>query len=210
MRLSRTSAIAIAVGAAVLAATVISPALGGPSLRKLVKKEVARQISNATGPQGPQGPQGPSGTAATPPGGTLQAGITLRGAFGPTAAGVSGAGHSAGEGVSFGGYGLAARPQAHVIAVGGSATTECPGSAAAPSAIPGHLCLYLAKQSAITTGDQLIVTDPVTDNGINFNVETGVTTGFGDSKVGTVGFKVVYADGTAASAQASGTWAVTG
>ncbi len=54
----RFVAIAFAVTAAV---AIASPALGGPSLKKLVKKEVAKQISRATGPQGAQGPQGPQG-----------------------------------------------------------------------------------------------------------------------------------------------------
>jgi hypothetical protein len=54
----------LATGFALLAIVlVVSPALGGPSLRKLVKKEVAKQISKATGPQGPQGPAGAAGAA---------------------------------------------------------------------------------------------------------------------------------------------------
>jgi hypothetical protein len=44
---------------------VVSPALGGPSLRKLVKQEVSKQISKATGPQGAQGPPGPAGAAGS-------------------------------------------------------------------------------------------------------------------------------------------------
>jgi hypothetical protein len=46
---------------AVLAIT--APALGGPSLKKLVKKEVAKQISKATGPAGAPGAAGAAGTA---------------------------------------------------------------------------------------------------------------------------------------------------
>jgi hypothetical protein len=42
--------------------TIVSPALGGPSLRSLVKKEVAKQISKATGPAGPNGTNGSNGT----------------------------------------------------------------------------------------------------------------------------------------------------
>jgi hypothetical protein len=48
----RTAAIGLAL---VVALAVSSPALGGPSLRKLVKKEVARQIAKATGPAGANG-----------------------------------------------------------------------------------------------------------------------------------------------------------
>jgi len=39
-------------------ATTVSPALGGPSLKKLVKKEVAKQIAKATGPAGASGADG--------------------------------------------------------------------------------------------------------------------------------------------------------
>jgi hypothetical protein len=51
-------------GLGVLAALAIaSPAIGGPSLKKLVKKEVSKQISKATGPQGAPGAPGADGTA---------------------------------------------------------------------------------------------------------------------------------------------------
>jgi hypothetical protein len=60
---------AIAVGALVLVATAISPALGGPSLKQLVKKEVAKQLKKKkrgpSGPAGAPGAQGPQGTAGT-------------------------------------------------------------------------------------------------------------------------------------------------
>jgi Tfp pilus assembly major pilin PilA len=52
------------VGLAVIAAVaVVGTAVGGPSLKKLVKKEVAKQVANATGPQGPAGADGADGTA---------------------------------------------------------------------------------------------------------------------------------------------------
>lgn len=47
--------------AAVAAALVVSPAIGGPSLKKLVKKEVRKQISKAVGPVGPAGTPGQQG-----------------------------------------------------------------------------------------------------------------------------------------------------
>jgi hypothetical protein len=53
-------------GLAVLAVlAVATPALGGPSLRKLVKKEVAKQLAGKTGPQGPPGANGTNGTNGT-------------------------------------------------------------------------------------------------------------------------------------------------
>jgi hypothetical protein len=44
---------------------LVTPALGGPSLRKLVKNEVAKQISKATGPAGTNGTNGANGTNGT-------------------------------------------------------------------------------------------------------------------------------------------------
>ena len=43
---------------------VVVPALGGPSLKQLVKKEVAKQLKGKTGPQGPPGPPGANGAAS--------------------------------------------------------------------------------------------------------------------------------------------------
>ena len=57
----RTSHVAIALGL-VAALAIASPAIGGPSLKQLVKKEVSKQISKATGPQGPAGANGTNGT----------------------------------------------------------------------------------------------------------------------------------------------------
>jgi hypothetical protein len=48
--------------AALAVFAVASPAIGGPSLKKLVKKEVAKQISKATGPAGAPGAPGAPGT----------------------------------------------------------------------------------------------------------------------------------------------------
>jgi Collagen triple helix repeat (20 copies) len=52
--------------ALVAAVAIASPAIGGPSLKKLVKKEVAKQLAGKTGPQGPQGPAGPAGAQGAP------------------------------------------------------------------------------------------------------------------------------------------------
>ncbi len=43
------------------AVAVVSPAFGGPSLKSLVKKEVAKQVSRAAGPPGPPGAAGVNG-----------------------------------------------------------------------------------------------------------------------------------------------------
>jgi|SRR5262245_11678925 len=65
----RWSLVAIALGA-LAAVAIATPAIGGQSatsavktksLKKLVKKEVAKQIAKATGPAGSQGPKGDPG-----------------------------------------------------------------------------------------------------------------------------------------------------
>jgi hypothetical protein len=54
----------LAMGLALIAVLALSSeAIGGPSLRKLVKKEVAKQIKKATGPAGANGAAGADGTA---------------------------------------------------------------------------------------------------------------------------------------------------
>jgi hypothetical protein len=56
----------VTIALAVIAALAIaSPAIGGPSLKKLVKKEVSKQIKKATGPPGPAGANGTNGADGT-------------------------------------------------------------------------------------------------------------------------------------------------
>ena len=65
MRLNRARMLAIGAAAVAIGALLVSPALGGPSLKQLikkdVKKEVTRQLAGKTGPPGAQGPQGSQG-----------------------------------------------------------------------------------------------------------------------------------------------------
>lgn len=72
---AKWSHVAIAL-AVISAGAIATPAIGGQgatiavkkrALKKLIRKEVAKQIGKATGPQGPQGLQGPQG-AQGPPG----------------------------------------------------------------------------------------------------------------------------------------------
>lgn len=52
----------------IAAVVVVSPAIGGPSLRSLVKQEVAKQLASSAkkkSKRGPAGPQGPPGTNGT-------------------------------------------------------------------------------------------------------------------------------------------------
>jgi hypothetical protein len=60
----RLGRIAVTLGVTI-AVIAVAPALGGPSLKKLVKKEVAKQIAKATGPQGPPGTTGANGADGT-------------------------------------------------------------------------------------------------------------------------------------------------
>jgi hypothetical protein len=58
--------LATAVAAVAIAMLVVSPAIGGPSLKSLVKKEVAKQLRGKSGPQGPPGAPGTPGTPGAP------------------------------------------------------------------------------------------------------------------------------------------------
>jgi hypothetical protein len=212
----------VALGVVALVAVAITPALGGPSLKKLVSKEVKKQLANRVGPKGEQGqkgeqgPPGPPGAAATPPGGTLPASTTLTGVWAPFNETTCSMGcvTGSGEGISFGGYALPSRPLVYVVGPAAPAPSQCPGSVAAPTAISGHLCLYIGFTSGnTTTGDALVVTDPVPGaplNGINYAISTGVRATIGDGRVDRRGFKLTHVEGEGNISQARGTWAVTG
>ena len=51
----------LAIATTLAFSAVVVPALGGPSLKQLVKKEVAKQLKGKTGPQGPPGTPGANG-----------------------------------------------------------------------------------------------------------------------------------------------------
>jgi hypothetical protein len=55
----------IAALASITALLLVSPALGGPSLKSLVKKEVKKQLAGKAGPQGPAGAPGAPGAAGS-------------------------------------------------------------------------------------------------------------------------------------------------
>lgn len=89
------------------------------------------------GRTGPTGPTGPAGTFTT----TLPEGQTLRGTY------VYPEGETA---ISFG-VSLAGAPAGHWLAEGDAPTVECPGTAQAPAAAPGHLCVYEADAEGALT-----------------------------------------------------------
>lgn len=137
----------------------------------------------ATGVQGSAGPAGPFTTV-------LPSGASLKGAYG--AIGSSSAGlQRLGTQISFG-IPLAAAPIANFLSVGEGPTAACPGSAAAPSASPGNLCIYEAQRSNVLTAG---FEDPI----------TGAT----GSTVQPFGAEVVGLTSAAGNYDESGSWAVT-
>jgi hypothetical protein len=98
--------------------------------------------TGATGAQGPKGDKGDKGDTGSPgpfPD-ALQSGKTVRGRyfFVDTA---EVAGELAADGLSFV-FTLASAPTPHFIPAGGTPPAECPGTADAPEAQAGHLCVY--------------------------------------------------------------------
>ncbi len=159
----------------------------------------------AIGPQGPTGKEGTAGKEGSPgkngepgkegkqgePGpllATLPSGKTETGSFGAAQYTASSA-----TGISFVipqisyPFPLASEPTPEVIQEGGSSTTHCPGSATAPSAAPGFLCIYVSSA---------------------FEIEGGVSVeSFVKYKLGAEPF--ASAKKSNVTAQLFGTWAVT-
>jgi hypothetical protein len=99
----------------------------------------ANGAAGKDGVAGKDGKEGKEGIPGPFPG-TLPKGITLRGTFniGGTAAA---AGNVVEGDISFG-FQFASAPAFHYIKNGSASTPECPGTAAAPEAAPGNLCVY--------------------------------------------------------------------
>ena len=140
--------------------------------------------------QGPKGEPGPS--AGFPD--TLPSGKTVRGAysaFGDTLA-ADGLSSFASDSISFG-IVLPAAPTAHLVRVGGPADPACSGTAAAPQAAPGHLCIYEAD----TRNGEVFFDDPLTGaTGAAvraFGAEVGVRANLADGDFGSRGSWAVTA-----------------
>jgi hypothetical protein len=185
------------------------------------------------GPAGPTGPQGPQGEAGKngengkegkegPPGPfvkTLPAGATLKGEWGLIAT-VSAAEAAVSTSVSFG-IPLAAAPVAHYLRTDGqepfyNATTEkaeersqsaCIGSAAAPKATSGNLCIYASREEdALTAPFPGVILPTVCP----FSAEAAC---IGEANQGTAdpyGFGLVTFAEKEGLVNLAGTWAVTG
>jgi hypothetical protein len=102
------------------------------------------------------------------------------------------AGHDGASEISFG-FALPSAPVVHVIHIGAAVPAGCSGSASAPGASPGHLCIF---EGTNTNADvNLFACNPVT--GLCDNSATPYGTGVS-----------AEADGYGAWSDA-GTWAVT-
>jgi hypothetical protein len=161
-KLTRGRAVGVGLAGVVIAAVAISPALGGPSLKKLVnkavKKEVKKQIKGKTGPRGQtglQGQSGPGGASALNP---VPSGQTIRGAVGADDHAFDASASDFGIDVSF------PMPAANDLGdnevfvnvagwqdAGGQTaptTTDtdpgCTGTPAVPVAPPGKVCIYVS------------------------------------------------------------------
>jgi hypothetical protein len=118
-----------------------------------------------------------------------------------------------GYSISFGGFQLPARPLIHVIGEGSSSTANCPGTVAAPDALSGHVCLYMAEEPG-DAGANVQILDPsnplATASGLDWNPTTEVTSPFGDGRVSKFGFGLSVFDGVGNGTSMWGTWAATG
>jgi hypothetical protein len=117
-------------------------------LKKLKGNNGAPGQTGATGKEGPQGKEGTAGREGKQgdPGPlleTLPSGKTERGSFG--FAGTRAGGFTPAVQTSYP-IPLSFEPAVNIVKLGGASTPSCPGSSTSPSAAPGKLCLYLARE----------------------------------------------------------------
>jgi hypothetical protein len=214
------SALFIALGGAAYAATQLPKnSVGTQQLKKgavtkaKIKPATVDALRGATGPAGPAGAPGQPG----PAGGTLPAGVTLRGALGfgrVEDVTTGGSPIAAQTNVSFGCYALSSRPVINIVvqeqfpAV--PAPPACPGTKANPQATPGNLCVYVEVSPNL--GGQFTVLDPTITSkpAITLNVDTKAFSLAGDGRASRFGFTAVRSVNVTGGASAFGSWAVTG
>jgi hypothetical protein len=155
-----------------------------------VGKEGSQGKEGPTGKEGPagkEGPQGKEGGAAQ----VLAKGQTEIGVY--SAWGPGGGFIGTGENFRIPLAGSLDSSHVHLIAEGGSATSECPGSHSKPEAASGNLCVYETRHQNAASGE---ITPP----------STGVVHG-SDA----YGFQIAFTSSkTLEAAWDFGTWAVTG
>jgi len=118
---------------------------------KQINPKVLKKLRGKTGPRGATGTAGPAGAtgAAGTPGpllDTLPTGHTLHGTY--SVYGIAGKETNYASAAASFPIALATAPAAHFLFKEQAATPECPGSAAAPTAAPGNLCVYEGGQVA--------------------------------------------------------------
>jgi hypothetical protein len=152
----------------------------------------ANGASGPTGAAGAAGAQGPQGVQGVPGAFTdvLPSGKTLRGTFAVRGTAAAPGEESIGP-ISFG-FSLASAPTTHYINFGVAPPAECPGTAAAPQAKPGNLCVYEAGAPVnSTTRGEFDAVGGLNDGAAAFGA-------------------AVFTDATATGAyRIRGTWAVT-
>jgi hypothetical protein len=113
------------------------------------RKNGLNGLNGATGATGLQGPTGATGAPGQPgpfpP--TLPSGKTLRGVF-LSAGSASAAGGFVGDNITFG-WTLSAKPTVHFIKVGATVPVGCSGTAVAPGAHPGNLCVFEVENTNV-------------------------------------------------------------
>jgi hypothetical protein len=117
----------------------------------------ATGATGANGPIGPMGPMGPKGDPG-PLLTTVPYNATIKGVYGIQTT-VPANTTTVGAFVSFP-LALPERPLLVVLSANGSAVTHCPGTATAPTADPGYLCVYRASGAGI--GATTHIDDPTT------------------------------------------------
>ncbi len=109
------------------------------------------------------------------PGGDLPSGRTVRGTYDirGTVPSVSGGGLGYDSSAISFGYRLASAPNVQFVKVGEASTTECPGTAASPEAVPGYLCIYESSYDNLYNHTNYPNNDFVTRDGANVIAYSG-------------------------------------
>jgi hypothetical protein len=182
---------------AVNGAKVANGSLTGADVRdqSLTPSDFSGSVQGPPGPPGPKGDKGDKGDTGEP--GpvltTLGSGQTLRGAYGdgddystdpdlPLEASISYP------------FPLASNPIAVHVQAGGAPTANCPGTATAPQAAPGFLCIYAGLNGGGNNNG------PINSYG---------TDGVNDRRHGAIVFASAVSCATGCDEEIWGTWAVT-
>jgi hypothetical protein len=202
------------------------------SLQGKAGKPGASGVQGLVGPAGPAGSQGPAGQAGAkgeagapgkegPPGKsgengttgfteTLPAGKTLEGEWGLSVHALGPEVHRAA--FSFG-IPLSEAPVAHYIDTDGKeltisgeeTSTTCPGSAAAPKAAPGNLCIYASSESGLSA-------EPAANEYLlhwKWGIAVNNQAGSGPATADPFGFDITTLSIAEGNSVAYGSWAVT-